>query len=115
MRITVRALLDGMRRLAALVLLLPLLGTARGQGDAPSGDGRAAAVADLQGRALVRPAGRDRWSPLAPRAVLLPGDVVRTPARGANAVELRLAKGGALVLGPGALVQVAGASEVRML
>ena len=33
-------------------------------------------------------------------SVLVPGDEVRTLARGAHAAEIRLAEGGSLVLGP---------------
>src|SRR5688572_12669139 len=67
----------------------------------PADDGRVGVVTDLQGTLLVRPAGRTRWSPAGPRSVLLPGDEVRTLVRGANAAEIRLEGGGALVVGPG--------------
>ena len=64
-------------------------------------DGRAGTVTDRQGTALVRPVGKQRWTPLDNGSVLELGDQVRTSVRGANAVELRLPGGGGLVLGPG--------------
>ncbi|MEM8886344.1 MAG: VIT domain-containing protein, partial [Planctomycetota bacterium] len=45
---------------------------------------------------------------------LLPGDQVRTPKRGAHAVELRLAGGGRLVLGPGTLIEIPNAHGARL-
>ncbi|MHC4860046.1 MAG: VIT domain-containing protein, partial [Planctomycetota bacterium] len=78
-------------------------------------DGRAGSVADLQGTALVRPVGRARWSPVSPRTVLMPGDLVRTMLRGAHAVEIRLGGGGTLVLGPGGLVEIPAAGHVRLM
>ena len=75
--------------LALLALLL--LPTTTVRAEKLSEDGRAAQVTDRQGVALVRPAGRARWTPLGARSLLFPGDVVRTEARGANALEIRLA------------------------
>ncbi len=75
---------------------------AAGAGDAV----RVATVLDRQGTAFVRPTGRDRWSPLRQGVVLLAGDTVRTPARGANALEWRLTSGAKLVLGPGGMVDI---------
>ena len=77
-------------------------------------DARVAVVTDRQGTALVRPVGRERWTPVGPRTVLLPGDQVRTPVRGANAVEMRLKGGGGLVLGPGGLIEVPSVGAVRL-
>jgi hypothetical protein len=68
-------------------------------------DGRVGTVLDRQGTALVRPVGRQRWTPLGPRSLLMPGDLVRTPVRGAHAVEMQLAGGGVLLLGPGGLAE----------
>ena len=58
--------------------------------------------------------GGARWSPLRRRGVLLPGDLVRTPARGANAIEIQLAAGGKLLLGPGGLVEVVAGDRLRL-
>ncbi|MEM7201417.1 MAG: VIT domain-containing protein [Planctomycetota bacterium] len=93
---------------AALVSPLPPdLGHGAGdQGRPLAEDGRVAQVLDRQGSALVRPIGGQRWTPLAPRDVLQPGDQVRIPRRGANAIELELAPGGTVVLGPGGLLDL---------
>ncbi|MHC4849283.1 MAG: VIT domain-containing protein, partial [Planctomycetota bacterium] len=77
-------------------------------------DARVGTVVDRQGTALVRPVGRDRWTPLGPKSVLMPGDLVRTPVRGANAVEVRLAGKGRLVVGPGSLVEIEAADSVKL-
>ena len=78
-------------------------------------DGRAGTVVDRQGFACVRAVGHERWAPLGPRDVLLPGDQIRTDPRGANAVEFRLGQGGAAVLGPGALVEVVDGGHLRLM
>ncbi len=98
-----------MRYLAPLLLvLLPVLPmTSLGDLAQPvRDDDRTGTVVDKQGTALVRPVGRERWSPVRQKTVLMPGDQLRTPTRGANAVEVRLAGGGSLVLGPGGLVEL---------
>ena len=81
---------------------------------ARSNDARVATVQDRQGLALVRPLGRERWTPLAPKGLVLPGDQVRVPVRGANAVELRLSGGGSLLVGPGSLVGLPEKGRVRV-
>ncbi len=70
-----------------------------------SDDGRAATVLAVQGTALVQPAGRARWTPLGPKSVLFAGDVIRTPSRGAHALEWRSSKG-TFLLGPGGRIQL---------
>ncbi|MHC4452283.1 MAG: VIT domain-containing protein [Planctomycetota bacterium] len=77
-------------------------------------DARVGTVVDRQGTALVRPVGRDRWTPVGPKSILMPGDLVRTPVRGANAVEVRLAGKGRLVVGPGSLVEIEAADSVKL-
>jgi hypothetical protein len=98
-----------------LLLLLSLLGPPDPAVALPEDDGRVGAVLDLQGTALVRPVGRQRWTPLAPRSLLMPGDQVKTFARGAHAVEIRLAAGGTIALGPNALVEMTSKTGVRLL
>ncbi|MEM8885781.1 MAG: hypothetical protein AAGD14_17075, partial [Planctomycetota bacterium] len=98
------------RILAPCLLLLGLLIQ-----PAPAEESRhVGTVLDGQGTALVRPVGGQRWTPIGPRALLLPGDQVRTPKRGAHAVELRLAGGGRLVLGPGTLIEIPNAHGARL-
>ncbi|MHC4160897.1 MAG: VIT domain-containing protein [Planctomycetota bacterium] len=100
--------------LAAVLFLLMLVGPAV-RGAPLRDDARVGVLVDRQGTALVRPAGRERWTPLARRSVLLPGDQVRTPVRGAHAAEIRLAKGGGrLVLGPGGLIELVERGVVRL-
>jgi len=79
-----------------------------------SDDGAAGVIVDRQGTALVRPVGRERWTPLTTRDVLAPGDMVRTPVRGANAVEIRLRASGKLTLGPGSLIELTDRSHVHL-
>ena len=99
--------------LAAILILLALVGSAV-RGAPLKGDARVGVLVDRQGTALVRPVGRERWTPLAQRSVLLPGDQVRTPVRGAHAAEIRLKGGGRLVLGPGGLIELTERGVVRL-
>ena len=62
---------------------------------------------------MVKPVARQRWTPLRQKSVILPGDQVRTSPRGANAVEIQLAAG-ALVMGPGSLIEVQKDGKVRI-
>ena len=82
--------------------------------DSLSDDARVAVVTDRQGTVTVRPVGRERWTPIGPRSILLPGDQVRTSVRGANAAELQLTGGGGLVLGPGTLIEIPERGHVRL-
>ena len=77
-------------------------------------DSRVGSVLDRQGTALVRAVGRDRWTPIGPRSILMPGDQVRTPKRGANAVELQLVGKRSVVMGPGTLIEIADAETVKL-
>lgn len=77
-------------------------------------DGRIGKVTDAQGVAAVRPVLNDRWTPAQPRLVLKPGDWVRTDARGANAVALRLLADTAVVVGPHSTVELVAANELRV-
>jgi len=101
-------MLNMTRLIPAVYLLIAGLAVASGHRDpvaSRQADDRMATVTDLQGTALVRPVGRARWSRLHARSVILPGDLVRTPVRGAHAVELAWPAGGTVVLGPGTLVE----------
>lgn len=103
------------RPLALVALASLLLGERPGLAKTLKDDGRAGAVAAIQGLAAVRPVGRERWTPLTERSLVFPGDVVRTDARGANALELRLKDGGRVTLGPGASVEFADGGDLRLL
>jgi len=98
-----------------LLLLLSPFGPADPLLARPEDDGRVGSVLDLQGVAMVRPVGRQRWTPLSPRSLLMPGDQVKTFARGAHAVEMRLVGGGALTLGPNGLVELESRTTVRLM
>src|SRR5690606_35964799 len=99
-----------MKPAAAVLLALLLSPASQHSGQDPQdpvvADGRVATVVDRHGIATVQPAGASRRTPLTARDLLLPRDVVRTPLRGANAVEIAWAEGGGtLLLGPGCTVQ----------
>ncbi|MEZ5989724.1 MAG: VIT domain-containing protein [Planctomycetota bacterium] len=74
-----------------------------------------AKVRDLQGTGYLRPVTRDRWTPVAQRDLVMPGDLIRTSPWGANAVELALTGGGSLLIGPGSLVELPEAGRARLL
>ena len=96
-----------MRLILSFTLVATVLFPAgAGVQDSLADDARVAVVTDRQGTATVRPVGRQRWTPIGPRTLLMPGDQVRTSVRGANAVEMRLHGGGGLVLGPGSLIEI---------
>jgi vault protein inter-alpha-trypsin-like protein/VWA domain-containing protein/tetratricopeptide repeat protein len=71
-------------------------------------------IAEIEGRAYVRPAGRERFGLLARGTALRTGDLVRTAGRGAHAVELRLEGGGRLILGPGGQFGLRGVADIRL-
>ncbi len=71
-------------------------------------------VADSQGVASIRPKQANRWSAATQDFVLKPGDWLRTDARGANALKIRLTNGH-LILGPGTLVEAIGESTFALL
>ena len=83
-------------------------------GDTLTEDGRIGKVTDSQGVVALRPATADRWTPLAARMLLRPGDWLRTDIRGANAVSVRLVKETRMVLGPGTLVELVSPKRVRV-
>ncbi len=73
-----------------------------------------ATATDVQGSVLVKPVGATRWTPVATNLPLLPGDLVRTDTRGANAVALRLDNDTDVILGPGALLELATATRLAL-
>lgn len=107
-----------MRRVVPFVLAAMAMGLVAprpGVAGTLKDDGRAGLVTAVQGVALVRPAGRERWTPLDERALLFPGDVVRTEARGANALEVRTKDGARLVVGPGAMLELPNEGGLRVM
>ena len=78
-------------------------------------DGRIGKVTDAQGVVAVKPVLHERWSPVQPRLVLKPGDWLRTDARGANAVALKLIKATRIIVGPHSTVELIKAAEIHLL
>ncbi len=78
-------------------------------------DGRIGNVTDVQGIVSLKPVLQERWTPVREHLVLRPGDWVRTDARGANAVALRLMKKTGVILGPKTLVELISPKRIRLL
>jgi len=83
-------------------------------GDTLTEDGRIGKVTDAQGIVALRPVMARRWTPVAGPAILQPGDWLRTDARGANAVAVRLVPDTALTLGPGTLVELPTPKKIKL-
>jgi hypothetical protein len=99
----------------ALFTALSLVPLGKAVADGLAEDGRVGVVIDRQGLVFVRAAGRARWTPLAARDLVYPGDRLRTETRGPNALDLRLKGGARLTVGPGALLDVVDASTFELL
>ncbi|OWK43137.1 VIT domain-containing protein [Fimbriiglobus ruber] len=82
--------------------------------DTLSEDGRVGKVADVQGVVSIKPMTAQRWTPVRPNAVLLPGDWVRADLRGANAASLKLLPRATVVVGPGGLLEVVKPTQLRL-
>jgi hypothetical protein len=78
-------------------------------------DGRAGTLTDRQGVVALKPALRQRWTPVAGQTMVKPGDSVRTDPRGANAATLRLVPRTHVIVGPGSIVEVVKPDEIRLL
>lgn len=96
--------------LAGAGLLLP--GSATPQ-DAARGGEPLGKITDREGTAARRGLMEPRWSAADPRTPVLPGDWLKVGARGANALAVALDEG-ALVLGPGALLEVLEPARLRL-
>ncbi|MGA2061934.1 MAG: VIT domain-containing protein [Thermoguttaceae bacterium] len=83
-------------------------------GDALTEDGRIGKISDVQGIVGLKPVMANRWTPVAARLVLKPGDWIRTDPRGANAVALRLVKQTDVTLGPGSLAELVRPNQIRL-
>lgn len=82
--------------------------------DGLSEDGRLGKLVDVQGVVAVKPVMHDRWTPVRPQLPLKAGDWIQTDFRGANAAAIRLEKQGQLILGPGSLVELVTAKQIRV-
>ena len=77
-------------------------------------DGRIGKVRDLQGIVAVRPVMHQRFTPVVGQMLVRPGDWLRTDARGANAMTVRLIGTADVTLGPGTLVEAVKPNEIRV-
>ena len=71
-------------------------------------------VIDREGVASARAATEERWRSADENLPLFAGTSVKTGARGANALHVRLRSGATLLLGPGALVELTDAKGVHV-
>ncbi|HEV3146985.1 MAG TPA: VIT domain-containing protein, partial [Gemmataceae bacterium] len=79
-----------------------------------SEDGRVGKVTDTQGVASVKPMAQSRWTPVCNNFVLMPGDLLRTDVRGANAVEARLLSKTNIIVGPGSEVELSKSTQLKI-
>lgn len=77
-------------------------------------DAAAGVVRDREGAALFRPVGATRWTVADRGARLEPGALLKTATRGANALDVELAGGGRLLLGPAAQVELTSGRELSL-
>ncbi|MGE0709109.1 MAG: VIT domain-containing protein [Planctomycetota bacterium] len=99
--------------LAAALLGLAAPATAQESGPDPQ-SASLGTVADREGCASLRRASEERWELASERQGLEPGDWVKVATRGPNALRLKFGRG-ELLLGPGALVELVRATELRVL
>ena len=106
-----------MRAISRTVLFASLLGGIVYAGIAAESlkIARIGKVVDAQGLCTLQPKLQERWTPVAEGVLLNPGDWLRTDPRGANALQVRLGAEAKLVLGPGGLVEVVDAGEIRLV
>lgn len=71
-------------------------------------------VTDVQGIVTLRPLVSDRWTIVCRETPLQKGDWVRTNPRGAHAAKLVLNSGTTIILGPGTVLEVQEAGQVRL-
>lgn len=80
-----------------------------------SEDGRVGKITDTQGVVTVKPMAQERWTPIGENFVMMPGDWLRTDARGANAAEVKLISRTGLILGPGSLLEVSKSTKLKLV
>ncbi|MCC6741658.1 MAG: hypothetical protein IT452_21650 [Planctomycetia bacterium] len=86
-----------------------------GDGKQPlSEDTSVGKVVDREGNAVLKPVTGDRWSVAEENLPLMTGDWVKTGARGANALQMRLKNGAVVTMGPDSLVEVADAGTLKI-
>ncbi len=80
-----------------------------------SDDRSAGKVLDCEGSVHVKPASGDRWTSAAAEMIVLPSDLIKTGARGANAASISLKSGASIVLGPGAIAEIPDSKSARII
>src|SRR5262245_10144141 len=80
-----------------------------------SEDGRVGKVTDTQGVVTVKPLAQERWTPVDDSFVMMPGDWLRTDARGANAAAVKLISRIGLTVGPGSVVEVTKSTKLKLI
>ncbi len=71
-------------------------------------------VVDREGNAVLKPILGDRWAVAEENMPLMPGDWVKTGARGANALQVKLKSGAVLILGPDTLVELTDGASIKV-
>jgi predicted Zn-dependent protease len=71
-------------------------------------------VVDREGVASVRAATEERWRCAEEHRLLLAGDTLKTGARGANALQVKLRNGATLTLGPDSLIELKDAATLHV-
>jgi Tfp pilus assembly protein PilF len=104
-----------------VVATIVLIGVSReapaGPGDEReplSADSSLGKVADREGNGMFKPAMADRWAVAEENTLLMAGDWVKTAARGANALQLRMKTGATYILGPDTLVELTDGGTVKV-
>ena len=112
------ALNNGVRTLVATLTLVgnapPMPDDAFALTNTLSEDGRVGKVTAVQGLAGLKPVNAARFTPLRADTLLMPGDLLRVDLRGANAITARLLPDATLIAGPGAMVEVAKPTRLRL-
>ena len=96
--------------LALFVVLFSLPAAAGSLAD----DGRIGLLVDSQGVTSVKPKMASRWTPVMGEMLVLPGDWLRTGARGANALHVRTGSGAELILGPKSQIELVEAGRAKV-
>ncbi|MCE9584706.1 MAG: VIT and VWA domain-containing protein, partial [Planctomycetes bacterium] len=71
-------------------------------------------VVDREGNGVLKALTGDRWAVAEENMPLMAGDWVKTGARGANAVQLKMRSGAVYILGPDALVELADGNTLKV-
>ncbi len=103
------------RTLVIIVTILGLLSSMAAAADTVDAPPPAARLTAVEGLVDVRPENAARWTPAADRQEILPGDEIRSGARGPNGAALLLPGGGEVLLGPGSLLQVEAGGTLRLV